>query len=371
MEEMTIAEIAAMNEDLEILVQALAAADLVDTVNTPEFDFTVFAPTDAAFAGLAATLGYTGDVSDEDAVFAAIAGALAALDENGDPIPLLTDVLFYHLVPGGLTLAEVSAADSIDTALAGAAIQPQADGTIMDADPDTDDPAVIEGLTDIAASNGIVHVIDGVLLPLNAPMLTNFTGTDADDEITVGAGILSVDGGDGNDTAGFAGNLEDTDFGYIDGGFSARTDGLTTSFISVEQFQFADETVVVSDSELAASVFRLYGIGLGREADIPGVTFWTGEAEANGLGFVADAILVSDEFVETFGGEVPDDDSVVEAFYQNLLGRDPDQAGLEFWQGVIEGDNFDTSDLLVAFAQSPEYRDTTENLTDDGVLLLG
>ncbi|MEM9762280.1 MAG: fasciclin domain-containing protein [Pseudomonadota bacterium] len=166
-EAQTIADIALATPDLSILVTALDAAGLVGVVADPSADFTVFAPTNAAFAALAADLGYTGDPADEDAVFAAIAGALSALAEDGDPIPLLTEILLYHVAPGAQNVDALIAAPSITTATtAGTPLIPS-DAGIIDADPEAGNPAFVEGLTDIEADNGTVQVIDGVLLPFD------------------------------------------------------------------------------------------------------------------------------------------------------------------------------------------------------------
>ncbi|MEO1512733.1 MAG: fasciclin domain-containing protein, partial [Planctomycetota bacterium] len=166
-EEQTIADIALATPDLSILVTALDAAGLVGAVADASADLTVFAPTNAAFAALAADLGYTGDPADEDAVFAAIAGALTALSEDGDPIPLLTEILLYHVAPGAQDVEALIAAPSIATATtAGTPLIPSEAG-IIDADPEAGNPAFVAGLTDIQASNGTVQVIDGVLLPFD------------------------------------------------------------------------------------------------------------------------------------------------------------------------------------------------------------
>ncbi|MEM9683734.1 MAG: fasciclin domain-containing protein, partial [Pseudomonadota bacterium] len=162
----TIAEIASADGNFDILVKALGAADLVAPFADPTSDFTVFAPTDAAFAALAADFGYTGDPADEDAVFDAIAGALAGLAEDGDPIPVLANVLKYHVSPEAKLLADVAALDDVPTLLEGATFSP--DGvTLVDNEPDLKDPSLIA--TDLEASNGVIHVIDRVLIPLDIP----------------------------------------------------------------------------------------------------------------------------------------------------------------------------------------------------------
>jgi uncharacterized surface protein with fasciclin (FAS1) repeats len=132
----SIAEIAAGDERFTTLVTALDQAGLVDTL-AGEGEFTVFAPTNDAFAALG---------SDLDAVLA----------DN----ELLTRVLLYHVLDGAvasetaLTLdgqtVETLSGDSFDVAIR--------EGNLY-----IDDAMVI--ITDIPASNGIIHVIDAVLVP--------------------------------------------------------------------------------------------------------------------------------------------------------------------------------------------------------------
>jgi serralysin len=158
-----ITTIASGSDDFNLLVKALSAAGLVETV-TGLTDVTVFAPTDAAFTQLAVDLGFTGDTSDEDAVFGAIVAALTDLG-GGDPIPLLTDVLLYHVSAGAKTEAEITAAGSVDTLL-GASFG--ADGTaLIDNEPDIANPSIV--IADIDGSNGTIQAIDRVLLPIDIP----------------------------------------------------------------------------------------------------------------------------------------------------------------------------------------------------------
>lgn len=98
--------------------------------------FTVFAPTDAAFAALDAEL---------------LAAAL------GDPDGLLTDILSYHIVPGYLQSGAVLAETELDTLLDGASLA-------IDADAVTVNGIAISGVDNLAC-NGVVHVIDEVLIP--------------------------------------------------------------------------------------------------------------------------------------------------------------------------------------------------------------
>lgn len=130
----TIAEIAAGNEDFSTLVSLLVAADLVDVLNG-EGEFTVFAPTNAAFEAVPAE-------------------TLAALGENLD---LLRTVLLYHVVPG-----KVMAADVVNLTEAPTAAEQMLSISTEDG-VQVNNANVIA--VDIEASNGVIHVIDAVLIP--------------------------------------------------------------------------------------------------------------------------------------------------------------------------------------------------------------
>ncbi|MEM9585306.1 MAG: fasciclin domain-containing protein [Pseudomonadota bacterium] len=199
--------------DFDILLNAVKAAGLDGALDNPEADLTVFAPNDAAFVNLAQTLGFKGD--DEGAAFAYIVEALTLLSGGGDPIPLLTDILTYHVAPGSLSSDDVLSAETIPTLL-GATLG--VNGLeLVDKDPDIDDPELIA--TDIGATNGIAHVIDGVLLP--ADILTGDggrgrvdfkIGDDGNDHFRTGSNTDFVSGLGGNDAI-FLGRGDDVGLG--------------------------------------------------------------------------------------------------------------------------------------------------------------
>jgi uncharacterized surface protein with fasciclin (FAS1) repeats len=130
--------------DFTTLVAAVQAAGLEDTLRG-DGPFTVFAPTDEAFAALPA-------------------GTVETLLE--DPTGDLTDILTYHVVPGAVPAADVVGLDGeAVTTVNGAAITVGVadDGSVTLTDAAGNDVAVV--VTDVQASNGVIHVIDGVLLP--------------------------------------------------------------------------------------------------------------------------------------------------------------------------------------------------------------
>ena len=151
------------DKDFDILLNAVIAADLTGALDDPEADLTVFAPTDDAFIRLARNLGYKGG-SEADA-YGVIVAALTELSD-GDPIPLLRNILLYHVSAGSRSSEAVSKSGGIDTLLSGATILP-ARTTLLDNDPDLKDARIITGASDIQASNGIIHVLTRVMIPLD------------------------------------------------------------------------------------------------------------------------------------------------------------------------------------------------------------
>ncbi len=138
--EMDIVDTAVAAGDFTTLAAALEAAELVDTLKG-DGPFTVFAPTDEAFAAALADLGLTAE-------------ELLADTET------LTSILTYHVVAGEVPAADVVTLDGQEVeTVNGATIGITIDGdTVM-----VNDATVIQA--DVFASNGVIHVIDSVLLP--------------------------------------------------------------------------------------------------------------------------------------------------------------------------------------------------------------
>jgi uncharacterized surface protein with fasciclin (FAS1) repeats len=123
--------------DFKTLAAALQAAGLVDTLKGPG-PFTVFAPTDEAFAKLPA-----GTVDE------------LLKPENKEK---LVAILTYHVVPGKVMARDVVNLTSAKTVNGKSVTISQQSGAVM-----VDNAKVVK--TDIAASNGVIHVIDSVILP--------------------------------------------------------------------------------------------------------------------------------------------------------------------------------------------------------------
>lgn len=149
MEAKTIVGVAADNENFTTLVAAVTAADLVGTLNSAG-PFTVFAPVNAAFDKLPE-------------------GTLATLlmPENKE---MLTSILTYHVVSGTFTAAAVIKAITdndgkfaVKTVQGGILTASLLEGKVILTDTKGNVSTVV--IADVAASNGIVHAIDSVIMP--------------------------------------------------------------------------------------------------------------------------------------------------------------------------------------------------------------
>ena len=133
-----VVDIASTNSNFSILVSAVVKANLVETLNG-EGPFTIFAPTDVAFEALFTSLGVNGidDIAAEDLV------------------PILT----YHVISGNIRAADVSSG-TVETLNAGNNIEFNVSGSAVTINGDTQVIA-----TDVQGTNGVIHVIDKVLIP--------------------------------------------------------------------------------------------------------------------------------------------------------------------------------------------------------------
>ncbi|MBN1194769.1 MAG: fasciclin domain-containing protein [Methanomicrobiaceae archaeon] len=134
-----IVETAVSDGRFTTLVAAVQAADLATTLADETKDLTVFAPTDDAFKALP-----EGTVD-------------ALLKEPGGQ---LTQILLYHVADGRYMAADVVAMDTLETLQGSALTVDTADGVVVDG------ATVI--ITDVECSNGVIHVIDAVMIPPEA-----------------------------------------------------------------------------------------------------------------------------------------------------------------------------------------------------------
>ena len=143
----TIVDLATNNASLTVLTQALTKfPDLVTTLSDESGDFTVFAPTDQAFTNLLAAVGQT------------------SLDDIPDAV--LRRILEYHVVAGSLLSTQLTDGANASTVL-GEDVTVGIDGASVAINTSNVTTA------DVAAANGVVHVVDAVLIPALEASIVN------------------------------------------------------------------------------------------------------------------------------------------------------------------------------------------------------
>lgn len=386
MMEETIVDIAVADGRFTTLVAALQAADLVGTLSG-EGPFTVFAPTDDAFAALPE---------------GTVEGLLA-------DIPALTEVLTYHVAAGKVMAADVVGLTSFTT------VQGEEVTVTVEGDAVILNGSVQVIITDIEASNGVIHVIDAVLLP---PSLGGEEATD----------IIAVAEANGSfttllaaiDAAGLTETLQGegpfTVFAPTDDAFAALPEGTVEGLLAdipaltniltyhvvagavpaetvvtlpaATTLQGSDVkitvtdagvvlndtvNVIITDVEASNGIIHVLDAVLLPPADIIGV------AEANGSFTTLLAAIDAAGLTETLQGEgpftvfAPTDDAFAalpEGTVEGLLADIPALTNILTYH-VVSGKVYAAQVVELSAATTLQGTDITIEVTDSGVVLNG
>ena len=217
----TVVDVIVNSDDHETLEAAVIAADLAGTLSG-EGPFTVFAPTDDAF-----------DALPEGALDALLA------DPSGD----LTDILLYHVVGDSVMSGMLSDGMKVETLHGDSVTVTISDGKVYI------NEAMVT-LADIVAGNGVVHVIDAVLLPPTEPIPATVVDVivNSDDHETLEAAVIAAD---------LAGTLSGegpfTVFAPTDAAFAALPEGTLDALLADPSGDLTDILLyhVVGDSVMS------------------------------------------------------------------------------------------------------------------------
>ncbi|GMG83951.1 hypothetical protein LNKW23_31650 [Paralimibaculum aggregatum] len=181
-------------------------------------------------------------------------------------------------------------------------------------------------------------------------------GTGAADQLSGSAANECFDGLAGRDTVVFAGTRSEAERAFAGDGVAFDGPQGTDLLIGIERAEF-DDGAFIFDAGGAdlGYIYRTYAAAFARTPDEGGFIFWndainTGAFSRAG---VAQFFVDSPEFAEKFGAN-PSDGDFIDALFNNVLLRDPDDGGRTFWLDAFETGLFDRADMLVFFAESPE-----------------
>ena len=114
-------------------------------------------------------------------------------------------------------------------------------------------------------------------------------------------------------------------------------------------------------------MFRLYNASFKRLPDSDGLAYWIDNFSSgrNSIRVVASSFLGSDEFAERYGDNVSDS-TYVNTLYKNVLGRDADAGGLNYWLGQLNSGAETRYEVLLGFSESAENKALFTEMTGFG-----
>lgn len=227
--------------------------------------------------------------------------------------------------------------------------------------------ANIDGLAGLANAGelGTITLTDAVLPTLSMSQSAYAADVGALNDIVSPFKLSVALSGSGGALTGLGGHFTTAVFSGPSGLYSVSLSaagiatvsgsGLSATLTGVQAAQFSDGAWVFSEtSQRDLLVYELYQAAFDRIPDEAGYLYWAHVADTTsttGLQF-ADAFLAAPEFAQLYGAN-PTNLQYITELYTNVLGRAPDQAGLDYW--VAQANAGQPRDqLLIAFATSPE-----------------
>lgn len=224
----------------------------------------------------------------------------------------------------------------------------------------------------VEGQQGVTLSVYEDVTPVGKPVIAGneaaniLTGTSAAENILGGGGADTLrglrgddyfDGGTGLDTAIYA----DLRTRYEVRSFGDRflvteptgTDGRDL-MSNVERLAFQDASVALDIDGNGGKAFRIYQAAFNRIPDEAGVGFWIYQLDQGAtLESIAGGFIESAEFRSIYG-DAPSNFDVVYRFYLNVLHREPDAGGLDFWVNVLDSNLATRAQALIGFSESRE-----------------
>jgi len=195
-------------------------------------------------------------------------------------------------------------------------------------------------------------------------------GNAANNSFKCSSGDDNLNGGLGLDKAIYTGNKSNytltkgTDT-YI---ISDKTgiDGIDT-LTNIERLKFSDQTLALDIDGIAGQAYRVYQATFNRTPDNDGLKYWIGLMDGGyTLAGVASGFIASAEF-KTLYGSNPTNDLFVSKLYDNVLHRTPDEGGYNYWVGLLNTNKIDTISTLINFSESTENQSGVIGVIKNGI----
>lgn len=198
-----------------------------------------------------------------------------------------------------------------------------------------------------------------------------FHGGAGNDRFTPGDGDDWLSGGEGLDTAYYAGERYFSIVKARDGGFQLSslltgTNG-TDQLEGIERLVFKDGNIALDIDGVAGQAFRIYRAAFDRVPDAKGAGFWIAQMDkGSSLVEVARGFVASKEFAELYGS-APTNAELVTRMYKNVLHRDPDAGGHAYWLDILDNRKSSLPAVLAAISESVENKEAVAELIANGI----
>lgn len=228
----------------------------------------------------------------------------------------------------------------------------------------TTNPFGLSLTIDVIASSGVTSFIGSNEREtlIGASASETFTGKGGNDTLIGGAGVDTALYGAASTSA----SVSITDIGQLI--VNAASAGLGTDTLSeIERIQFSDVTLAFDLSGNAGQVYRLYQAAFARTPDTEGLTHNISLVDSGlSLTSMSNAFIGSAEFIQRYGTGTTDT-VFINALYNNVLGRDADDAGLAGWQERLSSGTWDRTGVLIGFSESSENQTLVGTAIANGI----
>lgn len=233
-----------------------------------------------------------------------------------------------------------------------------------------DQEGLLMSVNVLTASGAVTNGGDDADLIIGTMAAETLNGLGGNDKFIGQGGGDMIDGGGGTDIVEY--QLARTDIMQTlneDGSISVNSATGVDTLVDVERISLEDGAFIFDlEGEDAASVYRLYDL-FERSPDEAGLRFWSGVADTTGdLDFIVENFISGSEYADTYGGTGTLE--FLDLLYMNVLDRESDQAGVDFWSGAINSGAVDRSDVILDFTDSVENAADHAAVTDDGLFVV-
>jgi hypothetical protein len=135
---------------------------------------------------------------------------------------------------------------------------------------------------------------------------------------------------------------------------------------SIERLQFSDLNLALDTDGVAGQAYRIYKAAFDRAPDLPGLGYWINDMDKGAsLETVAGGFIASEEFLSRYGSNSSNVD-FIRLLYENVLDRQPDTAGYEYWQRDM-ANGMTREKMLINFSESNENKQNVAGLIENGI----